>query len=135
MDNFIFNPVDGFANTTSYPDPASGGAARDQLQSLHSQTRDFINEQLVTAINAINTSITSLQGAISTINTALGTATSDISDLKAHVTTLEGNLLQLSTDVTNLGTNFSTQNLYLTVEGVTYKITVDNGSVVAEEVV
>lgn len=43
MDKFKFNPFDGFKNTSSFPNPANGDAAREQLFKPHEQTRDFLN--------------------------------------------------------------------------------------------
>ncbi len=106
MDNFVFNPADGFANTTSYPDPASGSAARNQLQSLHTQTREYINTQIVTAINSINSSL-------ATIQNALGTD--------------EGNITALQNAIAAFATSFTTSGLKIVSNGVTYDISVDGG--------
>jgi len=40
---FAFNPTTGFLDGTSYPNPANETAARTQMQSLHNQTRDYLN--------------------------------------------------------------------------------------------
>lgn len=51
MDQFAYNPEQGFLDTGVYTDPTSGTEARTQLFSLHQQTRDFIN----TMVSAMNT--------------------------------------------------------------------------------
>ena len=52
MDNFVFNPVQGFKDATAYPNPNSETETREQLFSLHEQTRDFINANLVDAVTS-----------------------------------------------------------------------------------
>lgn len=52
MDNFAFNPVQGFKDTAAYPNPNSEAETREQLFSLHEQTRDFINANLVDAVTS-----------------------------------------------------------------------------------
>ena len=52
MDNFAFNPVQGFKDTAAYPNPNSETETREQLFSLHEQTRDFINANLVDAVTS-----------------------------------------------------------------------------------
>jgi hypothetical protein len=99
MDNFVFNPTDGFLNTNSYPDPASGTAARTQLQSLHTQTQIFLNEQVVATINSLIQQINALQ-----------------------------------TQVDGFANLFTTSGLRIVAGGVTYAITVSNGTVTATEV-
>lgn len=120
MDSFTFNPVEGFLNTDSYPDPASGTAARTQLQSLHSQTQTFINEQIVSAINTA-------QSDIDTLKRNMTTAQGDISSLQSSLTSLSDALEALSN-------TFTTNELKIVVNGTTYKISVESGSVVAIEV-
>lgn len=48
MDKFNFSPTDGFRDSSYFPDPGSETETRDQLQTLHDQTRDFINTYLLT---------------------------------------------------------------------------------------
>ncbi len=43
MKEFQFNPTDGYLNTAEFPNPPSEADTREQIQELHSQTRDFIN--------------------------------------------------------------------------------------------
>lgn len=44
----IFNPVDGYRNVVSFPTkPPNETAFRNSMQSLHDQTRDYINQNLV----------------------------------------------------------------------------------------
>lgn len=73
MNSFNFNPTDGFLNTTSYPDPASGTAARTQMQSLHSQTRDYLNDVVVPTINSMQDSITALNTALTALSESITT--------------------------------------------------------------
>lgn len=113
MDNFNFNPAEGFLNTSSYPDPASGTAARTQLQSLHTQTQTFINEQLVATINSMQSTINTLNQQLSTANTAISA---------------------LQTQVNGFASLFTTSGLRLIVDGTTYAVTVVDGDVRASEV-
>ena len=62
MDQFAFNPTNGLADTTAFPNPTSEADTRNQLNELHIQTRDFIN-LMVTQINTMNTAIESIAGA------------------------------------------------------------------------
>ena len=73
MNSFNFNPTDGFLNTTSYPAPASGTAARTQMQSLHSQTRDYLNDVVVPTINSMQDSITALNTALTALSESITT--------------------------------------------------------------
>jgi len=59
MQQFNFNPTTGFNNTTSFPDPADETETREQLQRLHDQTRDFINNYIVVALNNLGSPIKS----------------------------------------------------------------------------
>ena len=52
MDNFVFTPAQGFKDASSYPNPSSEAETREQLMSLHEQTRDFINANLVDAVTS-----------------------------------------------------------------------------------
>lgn len=47
MNKFSFNPAKGFEDKSRYPDPSSEDDTRKQFQSLHNQTRDFINDTIV----------------------------------------------------------------------------------------
>lgn len=127
MDSFAFNPAEGFLNTDSYPDPASGTAARTQLQSLHSQTQTFINDQIVPAINSAQSSITDL-------TSRMATAEGDISSLQSSLSSLSSALETLSSTVTDFANSFTTSNLYVVIGGTTYRITVSGGAVVPVEV-
>ena len=53
ISEFEFNPTSGFNDTVAYPNPTSGAEARQQLQSLHNQTRDYINNTLIPAIPSV----------------------------------------------------------------------------------
>lgn len=43
MEKLKFNPEDGFLNSAEYPDPENETEAREQIYSLHKQTKEFIN--------------------------------------------------------------------------------------------
>ena len=53
MDRFTFNPETGFMDATSYPDPSGELEAREQLMSLHSQVKDFLNLTLIPYVEAL----------------------------------------------------------------------------------
>lgn len=57
-----------------------------------SSTNAIQNKVVATAVNNINTSITSMQGDIEDLQTASGWAAQDISDIKGDITTIQGNL-------------------------------------------
>lgn len=44
IETFRFSPENGYVDTISFPEPASEEATREQLQRLHGQTRDKLNE-------------------------------------------------------------------------------------------
>lgn len=52
MNNFAFDPPQGFKDSAAYPNPNSEAETREQLFSLHEQTRDFINANLVDAVTS-----------------------------------------------------------------------------------
>lgn len=62
--SFEFDPANGFRDASTYPDPANEAAAREQLMSLHDQTRDYIN--------TLAASVTALQGDVQAIAGATG---------------------------------------------------------------
>lgn len=43
MEKLKFIPEDGFLNSAEYPDPENEAEAREQLYSLHKQTKEFVN--------------------------------------------------------------------------------------------
>ena len=43
MEKFNFTPRDGYENSSDFPNPQSESETREQIQRLHTQTRDFIN--------------------------------------------------------------------------------------------
>lgn len=60
IDKFIFRPsevatVDGTAldNEGAFPDPVSATETREQFSRLHYQTRDYINNIILPAIDAV----------------------------------------------------------------------------------
>ena len=127
MEAFAFDPVDGFNNTNSYPDPASGAAAREQLQSLHTQVQAFINDQLVPAINSLNDAVSDIQNSQTQDET-------DISGLQTAVGNLAGNVTSLQQTINGFATSFTTAGLRIVSGGHTYAISVVNGAVTATEV-
>ena len=62
MESFEFNPVNGFRDSSSYPDPANEAAAREQLMSLHDQEKVYMNS-LGTAITSLQTEVQAIAGA------------------------------------------------------------------------
>lgn len=52
MNNFAFNPPQGFKDSAAYPNPNGEAETREQLMSLHEQTRDFINANLTDAVTS-----------------------------------------------------------------------------------
>lgn len=44
INRFNFDPVAGYEDAVSFPDPVGEWDTREQLQRLHSQTRDKLND-------------------------------------------------------------------------------------------
>lgn len=118
MDAFTFDPADGFNNTASYPDPASGTAAREQLMSLHTQVQTFINNQLVPAVNNLQQTVSTISGNQTTDEGNITTLQGDVRDLN---TAVEG----LTTAINGFSTNFTTSGLKIIYNSVTYSVSVD----------
>ena len=53
INKFEFSPAQGFLDTGAFPNPQGEDVTREQLQRLHTQTREFINA-LIDTINAYN---------------------------------------------------------------------------------
>ncbi len=52
MKKHEFNPKDGYASQASFPNPVNETDTREQIQRLHSQTRDYINDTLIKTLNS-----------------------------------------------------------------------------------
>ena len=52
IEEFKFYPVDGFKNEASFPNPSTEQATREQMQRLHNQTRDKLNE-VISGFNSL----------------------------------------------------------------------------------
>ena len=86
MDLFEYTPwteykeeqpeAEGFRDGTDYTQPSGEEEVRGQLQSLHSQTKAFINDTLVEGINNIDSRLTTAEGittdAVTNITSAGG---------------------------------------------------------------
>ena len=64
MDSFTFNPPNVFKDTSVFTDPSSEDETRGQLSLPHEQTRDFINTNLVPAVNDLESKVLALEGAV-----------------------------------------------------------------------
>lgn len=64
MDSFTFNPANVFKDTSVFTDPSSEDETREQLSSPHEQTRDFINTNVVPALNELESKVLALEGAV-----------------------------------------------------------------------
>lgn len=64
MDSFTFNPANVFKDTSVFTDPSSEDETREQLSSPHEQTRDFINANVVPALNELESKVLALEGAV-----------------------------------------------------------------------
>lgn len=51
IDKLKFNPLRGYVDSNAFPNPKDEDAIREQIQRLHNQTRDYIN-QLVDLIQS-----------------------------------------------------------------------------------
>ncbi len=54
MEQFEFNPTNGYNDASSFPDPGTESETREQIQALHNQTRDFINDGIVSVLTGNN---------------------------------------------------------------------------------
>lgn len=112
MENFIFNPETGFMDATSYPDPSSETEAREQLMSLHSQVRDFLNMTLIPYVEAL-AGATGDPEAIEEIENKLNQVLQAISDIPGTADT------QPTKDSTNIVQSGGT---YASIENATTSI-------------
>lgn len=83
IDNMDFVPATGFRDATAYPtNPVNEAAARDQIQDGLDQIRDYINNDLIPSLLAINIPITNISGVTATeIQTALEQLKSQINGI------------------------------------------------------
>lgn len=64
MDSFSFTPANVFKDASTFTDPSSEEETRTQLSLPHEQTRDFINTNLVPAVNDLQSKVLALEGAV-----------------------------------------------------------------------
>lgn len=139
MDNFSFNPVNGFEDTDAYPNPSSGTQTRSQLMSIPKQIRDFINNTLIPAVNGKQDTLTIDQApTASSTNPVASGGVKTALDTKQNALTWDQAPTQNSDHAVSSGVVYDAlhgtltlSGLKLVVGGVTYNITVENGSVVA----
>ena len=139
MEQFVFDPVDGFKDTESYPEPAGGTASREQLMSLHEQTRDFINDTMAPAIDGKQDGLTF--DNTPTENSSNPVTSDGIYDALAakqdtltfdNTPTDSSNNPVKSSGIYDLENNsVKTKSLKLEVGGTVYIISVSGGSVTA----
>jgi hypothetical protein len=150
MDNFSFNPEQGFLDEDSYPSPSSGTESRTQLMSLHTQIKDFINNTIVTGINALIETVNGKQNALTFdtaptadssnpvtsggVYTALGTKQNTLT-FDNTPTSGSSNPVKsggVYSAINDLHTSFTTDQLKLVSNGTTYIISVDGqGNLIA----
>lgn len=64
MDSFSYTPATVFKDSAVFTDPGSETEAREQLSRPHEQARDYINANLVPAVNDLQTRVLALEGAV-----------------------------------------------------------------------
>ena len=142
MDNFSFTPTDGYEDVGSYPNPSSGTQTRTQLMSIPKQIRDWLNNTLIPKVNEISdafkfdpapTAQSTKLLTSGTIKTAL--------DAKQNATPVDDTPTAASTNLVTSGGVYAAihgdltlTGLSLVVNGVTYTISVQNGTVTATPV-
>lgn len=73
IEKYKFDPPDGFKDGLGFPNPTSETQVREQLQRLHDQSRDKINEIIETYNNSdssVNTSIEEINRKISEVESS-----------------------------------------------------------------
>ncbi len=64
METFTFVPANVFKDTAAFSDPGTEAETRSQLSTPHEQTRDYINEKVVPAVNTMQQDIEALKSAV-----------------------------------------------------------------------
>ena len=72
MENFAFNPPNGFKDASAFSDPANETETRSQLFTPHEQTRDFMNGNMIPQLNANTSDITDLKSAVLALQGTIG---------------------------------------------------------------
>lgn len=96
MNNFNYNPVNGFRDASAYRNPQSEQETRDMFQTPLDQVKDFINTNVVpldATVQSNASAITTLQGNV----TNLQNNKANTSALGDQVTfTLSGTVLTIT---------------------------------------
>lgn len=96
MNNFNYDPVNGFRDASAYRNPQSEQETRDMFQTPLDQVKDFINTNIVpldTTVQGNASAITTLQGNV----TNLQNTKANTSALGDQVTfTLSGTVLTIT---------------------------------------
>lgn len=129
MNTFEFDPVNGFKDTTAYPEPAGGTASREQLMSLHEQTQDFINNTLGPAIDNKQDALTfdSTPTEDSTNPVTSGGVYAALQDKDDTPTALSDKPVKSSGIYDLENHSVKTDILKIVVSGTVYVISVDGG--------
>jgi len=96
INEFSFTPEQGFLDAQAYPDPSTEAQVRQQLMSLHTQEKEYLNTEVKTAITAIaaeqddTVAIAAIMAALADLDDLVGTLPADVSALQTRVTALEG---------------------------------------------
>lgn len=75
-----FDPEDGLANTTSFPDPANEAETREQLMRLHLQIQEYLNTDLYKVLQTL-AAATGDEQAIQTILTQIENVQKEVDEL------------------------------------------------------
>lgn len=86
MDRFSFTPDKGFEDASSFPDPGSESAAREQLMRLHNQMKEYVNS-MADVVSSLEIS-TGDPDAVARIEAAIAEIQSFL-DVSPYVTFLE----------------------------------------------
>ena len=64
MDAFAFTPSNVFKDAAAFTDPGNEEETRSQLSLPHEQTRDYINTNIVPAVNTLQSDVEALKAAV-----------------------------------------------------------------------
>ncbi|MCH4182985.1 MAG: collagen-like protein [Prevotella sp.] len=118
MEQFEFNPTTGYNDASSFPDPGTESETREQIQNLHDQTRDYINNVLLTGITGTSGAANIGTASGQTVQAALD-GKPDSSNIKA-IRLNDDNAIETSADGTTFSPSASSGHIIVDQYGALY---------------